>query len=143
MPTVDLTTVFLLLSPRLAVIPAGYYLKDPGQVAPCPVGEYKADTGETNHCTRCVEGVTTESYASTSPTDCKRLLPSYVAVSGFAGGAITFAAKCPYNHYCPGGVPSALWPTKATGDFASGAYPCPLGSHTQHEGATSAAQCSK
>jgi hypothetical protein len=34
-----------------AVVPAGYYLKTPGQVAPCPVGEWKAGVGASGNCT--------------------------------------------------------------------------------------------
>ena len=35
-----------------AVVPAGYYLKAPGMVAPCPMGEWKAGAGLPGNCTK-------------------------------------------------------------------------------------------
>jgi len=58
----------------LAVVPAGYYLKAPGQVAPCPQGEWKAGIGPSANCTKCEFGVTTPHEASTSESECKRKL---------------------------------------------------------------------
>lgn len=54
-----------------AVVPPGYYLKSPGQVAPCPQGEWKADIGASANCTKCAAGVTTPQVASTSEAECK------------------------------------------------------------------------
>jgi len=39
-----------------AVVPAGSYLKAPSEVARCPIGEWKSDTGLPGHCTKCVSG---------------------------------------------------------------------------------------
>ena len=44
----------------------------PGQVAPCPQGNWKAEVGTSVYCTKCAEGVTTPREASTSQSDCKR-----------------------------------------------------------------------
>ena len=54
----------------VAVVPAGYYLKSPGQAAPCPKGEWKSGVGADGNCTKCAFGVTTESVASTSELNC-------------------------------------------------------------------------
>jgi len=54
-----------------AVVPPGSYLKAPGEVARCPVGEWKADNGLPGHCTKCAPGVITEQEGSTSEKDCK------------------------------------------------------------------------
>ena len=40
-------------SPLQCLVPAGYYLKAPGQVAPCPQGEYKEGLGTAANCTKC------------------------------------------------------------------------------------------
>lgn len=62
----------LLLVSCPAVVPAGYYLKTPGQAAACPKGEYKAGIGAAGACDKCpVAGVTTEKEASESPDACK------------------------------------------------------------------------
>jgi hypothetical protein len=53
-----------------AVVPAGYYLKGPGQVAPCPQGEWKAGVGTDGNCTKCAVGIDTPRMASTSEADC-------------------------------------------------------------------------
>lgn len=47
-----------------AGIPAGFYLKGPGMVAPCPKGEYKVGQGAAAACTKCAKGVTTAAEAS-------------------------------------------------------------------------------
>jgi hypothetical protein len=54
----------------LAVVPAGYFLKGPGQVAPCPKGEWKSGTATEGNCTRCAQGVTTEAMAAISEASC-------------------------------------------------------------------------
>lgn len=53
-----------------AVVPAGYYLKGPGQVAPCPKGEYKADLNPNGNCSKCAFGVTTSAEGSISVDNC-------------------------------------------------------------------------
>jgi hypothetical protein len=58
----------LLLS--IAVVGPGYYLKGPGQVAPCPRGEWKAGIGSDGNCTRCALGVTTLDIAASSELNC-------------------------------------------------------------------------
>lgn len=54
------------------MVPAGYYLKAPGQAAPCPKGEWKSGTGSNGNCTKCAYGVTTEFEASVSEDNCTR-----------------------------------------------------------------------
>jgi hypothetical protein len=53
-----------------AVVGPGYYLKGPGQVAPCPRGEWKAGIGSDGNCTRCALGVTTLDIAASSELNC-------------------------------------------------------------------------
>lgn len=53
-----------------AVVPAGFYLKAPGQVAPCPRGEYKPDQGINANCTKCADGVMTPAEGATSADNC-------------------------------------------------------------------------
>lgn len=60
-----------LYRPCTAVVPAGYYLKAPGQVAPCPRGEWKSGVGPSGNCTKCAFGVTTKNEASTAESECK------------------------------------------------------------------------
>jgi len=55
----------------LAVVPAGYYLKGPGQAVPCPKGEWKEGVGLQGNCTKCPVGVTTASEGSTSLNACQ------------------------------------------------------------------------
>lgn len=55
---------------QLAGIPAGFYLKGPGMVAPCPKGEYKVGQGAAAACTKCAKGVTTATEASGSIDAC-------------------------------------------------------------------------
>jgi len=57
------------------VIPPGYYLKGPGQVAPCPQGEFKSGTGSDANCGKCAIGVTTLTAASTSVKFCAGMPP--------------------------------------------------------------------
>lgn len=53
-----------------AVVPAGSYLKNPGQVAICPKGEWKAGTTAAGNCTKCAMGVTTQKEGATSAKEC-------------------------------------------------------------------------
>lgn len=52
------------------VVPAGHYLKAPGQVAPCPQGEWKAGASANSSCTKCASGVNTPTEGSTSADAC-------------------------------------------------------------------------
>jgi hypothetical protein len=66
--------------PPCAVIPAGYYLKAPGQVAACPMGEWKGGVGGAANCSRCPFGVTTGAIATREAKDCageQRLGPAW------------------------------------------------------------------
>jgi hypothetical protein len=63
-------------------VPAGYFLQGPGQVAPCPVGEYStvggaaaAAAGAIGACQRCPTGVTTLAEASASIAACTGMWP--------------------------------------------------------------------
>jgi len=49
----------------------GYFLKGPGQVAPCPKGEYKSGFSAASTCDKCPTGTTTLQQASKSAADCK------------------------------------------------------------------------
>lgn len=94
--------VLLVLPPVvcvLAVVPPGYFLKGPGQVAPCPQGEWKAGIGTDGNCTRCAMGVTTEGPAATSESNCTILAPGYYAKS-MRDGIVTEVAICPQSYYC-------------------------------------------
>lgn len=52
----------------LAVVLPGFFLKAPGQVAPCPQGEFKSGTAA---CTKCpLPGTTTSQPASTHRDNC-------------------------------------------------------------------------
>lgn len=90
--TPTLLLLLLLLLP--AVVPEGYFLRGPGQVAACPKGEYKAGTSTTATCTKCAVGVTTESEGSNAEADCKVLLPGVYA-SVVEDGIIKTTKKCP------------------------------------------------
>lgn len=80
-------------------MPAGYYLKTVGQVAPCPKGEWKSGTGTAGNCTKCAFGVTTANEASTSVSECTILQKGYYAAS-MSGGVVTSTKACPQNFYC-------------------------------------------
>lgn len=125
-------------------MPAGFYLKGPGQVAPCPKGEWKAGTGAGASCTKCAVGVSTKSEASTAETDCVVLLPTYYPKT-LSGATINETAKCPQKFYCPGGdgptdtfTPSA--PNANANNLVSA---CADGTWTEATGASAASQCSK
>ena len=60
----------LCLPPLSAVVPPGYYLKAPGQVAACPQGEYKSGTLAAGNCNKCAVGVTTAGVAATAASSC-------------------------------------------------------------------------
>lgn len=81
-------------SPTQCVIPAGYYLKGPGQVAPCPKGEWKSGVGLSANCTKCAFGVTTLAEASTSIDNCTIVVPGYFAAA-VSNGIVTSTLACP------------------------------------------------
>jgi hypothetical protein len=70
-----------------AVVPAGYYLKAPGQVAACPQGEYKEGLATGANCTKCAFGVTTAGEGSTSRWNC-------TSESAAAAAAVASTACC-------------------------------------------------
>lgn len=62
--------------PSSCKVPPGYFMKSPGQIAPCDQGSYQplalsADQAGAGACTPCPEGVTTKDHASTVVGDCK------------------------------------------------------------------------
>lgn len=116
------------------LVPKGYFVRAPGQIAPCPRGEYKDTLTAVATCTPCGTGVTTVSEGSTANTDCKVLLPKYWApsYSGTGSGPITGAQFCKQDFFCPGGTISAE---------TKGATPCDKGLWTQGIGAQSASEC--
>lgn len=99
----------VLLSIRChAVVPEGYYLKMPGQVAPCLRAEYKSGFAEAPSCTKCVNGATTLDVASVSEANCSVLLRSSYAVA-MDGSAIKSTRVCPQRFVCPGGSATAAF----------------------------------
>lgn len=75
-------------------MPAGYYLKGPGQIAPCPKGEYKAGIGTNGNCTKCAFGVTTIAEASISVDNCTIVVAGYYAAA-VSNGIVTSTLACP------------------------------------------------
>jgi hypothetical protein len=53
-----------------AVVPEGFYLKGPGQVAPCVRGTFKSGFLPAAECTPCGRGVLTPREGSTSAANC-------------------------------------------------------------------------
>lgn len=129
--------------PTACIVPAGYYLKAPGQVAPCPRGEWKAGIGISANCTKCAFGVTTTNEASTSEAECKLLVPGYYAAEVAADGIVKRTQICPQGYYCPGGDPVAAFnPATATipvGDTTI--VKCAGGVWTIELGASAPEQC--
>lgn len=125
------------------VVPAGYFLKAPGQVAPCPMGEYKETTGATTSCTKCPAGVTTNVTGATNHTACDQLVAGYYASTIDADGKISAAVRCPQKFYCPGGAPGTT--TFNTSDVASAdgttIIACDNGAWTFGLGSTAVSQC--
>jgi hypothetical protein len=75
-----------VLLPAVSAVPAlpshhrcapGYYLKGPGQVAPCPKGGAESGYDAVAACSKCAEGVTTLAEASTNQAACVSVLPTY------------------------------------------------------------------
>lgn len=124
-------------------VPAGYYLKGPGEVAPCPMGEYQAGNDPVAQCTKCAAGVTTAAENSTSRAECKVLLPTFFAKTIDGGdNAITETQKCPQKFYCTGGVATAAWDTAAPAVITgTQVNPCPNGLWTETFGASAPEQC--
>lgn len=113
-----LNNLLLYLCP--AVVPPGYYLKGPGQVAPCPQGEWKSGIGADGNCTRCAMGVTTEGPAATSELNCTILVPGFYA-KAMTGQVVTEVAICPQKYYC-------RWVAHTT----PGLCACTLNQHIMH-----------
>jgi hypothetical protein len=130
----------LLLPP---VVPEGFFISSPGQVAPCPRGEYKAGFGLVSSCSKCVEGVTTDREASASAAACTVVLPTYYPAE-VTNGVVTAAHACPQKYVCPGGNVTAAFNT-STPDVVTGTtmLKCPDGAWTQTTGASGLNQCSK
>jgi len=131
----------------IAAVPAGYYLKAPGQVAPCPKGEYKELEGLNGNCTKCAFGVTTKFEGSISQQNCTDVVAGRYATA-ITAPIVTATQICPQKYYCPGGTPYAAI-TSAT-DFANinntletTIYPCVSGLWTQELGSISSEQCCK
>jgi hypothetical protein len=80
-------------------VPPGYYLKAPGQVAPCPKGEYKEGIGASGNCTKCAFGVTTSLEGSISVDNCTIVVPGYYAAAVTANGIVTRTSACPQSFY--------------------------------------------
>lgn len=113
-------------------MPPGYYVRAPGQIAPCPKGEFKLGFIAVGTCSKCAAGVSTPEVGSTTGDACTLLLPSFVSVTK-NGAVITETKKCPQNSYCPG--------TTSTSGTEQTA--CATGLMTQGPGAQSASECSK
>lgn len=129
----------------LAEVPEGYYLQGPGQVAPCPRGEYSNGpyVAGSSTCTKCAVGVTTPDVASTSEANCTVLWHSYYAAS-IENGIIKSATKCPQSFICPGGQPSAVFdPAQPTALAGTTVQQCPHGTYTEYVGALTVDSCSK
>jgi hypothetical protein len=128
-----------------AVIPPGFYMKGPGMIAPCPVGEWKDGTGPAGNCTKCAFGVTTAFEASKTAAECSLLLPGWYAAARQASGEVTATAACPQNFYCPGGAPSSVFTPSDPNAFPAEAtiQRCPSGTWTQERGAVTVEQCCK
>lgn len=56
--------------PATTVVPEGYFVKAPGQVAPCARGAYKAGFAAVIDCSPCAGGVTTPQEGSKSEAAC-------------------------------------------------------------------------
>ena len=124
------------------MVPEGYYLKGPGQVAPCPKGEYKSGFEALPSCTKCVAGVTTTGEASTSSAACTQLLPTFYAAT-MDGAIITQTYKCPQKYYCEGGQPTGVFTPGSPNPDGVTIKLCNDGTWTQEIGSSSADQCSE
>jgi hypothetical protein len=125
------------------VVPEGYFLKAPGQVAPCPKGEYKSGFAEAPSCDKCAAGVTTQGVASSHKDNCTILLRSYYADS-MDGTAVNSTRKCPQSFVCPGGPATAAFdPTAPTSTAGTTVLQCPNGTYTENMGASSSSACSE
>jgi len=129
-------------STRACVVPEGYYLKGPGQVAPCPKGEYKAGFEALPSCTKCAAGVSTKTEASTSEAACTEVLPTFYPET-ITDNIVKSTQKCPQKYYCPGGSPKAIFdPVNApTVTADTTVQQCADGTWTENIGASSADQC--
>jgi hypothetical protein len=126
-----------------AVVPEGFYLKTPGQVAVCPLGEYKSGFSAATSCTKCAAGVTTSSVGSQSEAACSVVLPGSYPAS-MENGIIKSTARCPQRFYCPGGPATAPFdPRTPSATATTTVVQCPSDLWTVDVGASRAEQCSK
>jgi hypothetical protein len=124
-------------------VPEGYFLKGPGQVAPCPKGEYKSGFLAAPSCDKCAAGVSTLKEASTSEADCMVLLPTFYPAT-VTDGIIKATKKCPQKFYCPGGNPTKAFSPASAADVADTTVViCPYQTWTEGIGASSQDQCSE
>lgn len=130
--------------PEDCIIPAGYYLKAPGQVAPCPRGEWKAGEGPSGNCTKCAFGVTTKLEGSTLEQNCTDVVPGRYA-SAISGVIVQSTQICPQKYYCQGGTPAMVFNPATPGTLNATIEDtikiCPEGTWTQDLGATDPDQC--
>ena len=140
-----------LLSLLTADVPPGYYLKGPGQVAPCPKGEYKSGYDAVAACSKCAEGVTTLAEASTNQAACVSVLPTYypasiqtLVVDGANVDYVASTKKCPQKFYCAGGQPTAKFDPATPAVLAGTTVAvCPHQTWTEGTGASAESQCSE
>lgn len=125
-----------------AVVPEGFYVKGPGQVAPCPFGEYKQGFAAAPSCTKCAKGVSTTNVGSTSEAACAVVMPSFYPAS-VQGGIVKSTLQCPQSYYCPGGQASAAFNPSAPNVTGTTVVQCLNGLWTEALGAVSAVQCSE
>jgi hypothetical protein len=127
-------------------VPPGYYLKGPGQVAPCPKGEYKSGYDGLASCSKCAEGVSTLAEASTTQAACVSVLPTYYPVSLTTLDGVQYvdsAKKCPQKFFCAGGEPNAPFVPGSPVLTGTTVAVCPSQTWTEGTGASAESQCSK
>lgn len=125
-----------------AVVPEGFYVKGPGQVAPCPLGEYKQGFAAAPSCTKCAKGVSTSAVGSSSEVSCTVIQPGFYPAT-MQGSIVKSTLQCPQSYYCPGGQASAAFNPAAPNVAGTTVVQCPNGLWTEALGATSAVQCSE
>ena len=98
----------------------------------CPLHQYKADAGDAVGCSACPTGATTTSTGSTSAGDCTCQANSQLNAAGDT-------CECVAGHYQgPGGACAACGAgTYKAAVGNAGCDPCPDGSGTASQGATS------
>jgi len=131
-------------TPTACVVPAGYYLKAPGQIAPCPKGEWKSGIGSNGNCTKCAFGVTTAAEGSTTIDACTIVVAGYYPLT-VQNGIVTGTVACPQGYYCPGGNATAAFNPAVSLTPAAGStvFRCPDGLWTVDLASISLEQCCK